>query len=102
MADSNSTGTPIPAQRYNNDQIARGEHLRWMSTLDLSDAATMKAAHLVAMLEFTYGDRGDFEAMAPHLQDEYMWACSTVARELRGMVRELATVERRLRDAAAR
>lgn len=82
-------------QRFTFAQVEHGEDLRWMDTSELVDRATMKASHLVAMLEITYGGGAEgFQALSTPLQDEYLWACSTVARELRATIRELTTQRR--------
>lgn len=90
-----------PPQGFTFDQIENGENLRWMETVDLVDRATMKASHLVAMLEVTYGCGAEsFQQLNARLQDEYLWGCSTIARELRATIRELTRIERRSRGAA--
>lgn len=91
------------ARGFTSTQIAHGEDLRWMTTIDLIDRATMKATHLIAMLEATYGGGAkSFQQMGSALQDDYLWGCSTLARELRATILELTTAERRSHDPARR
>lgn len=51
-------------------------------TLDRFDSLQQKLAQLDAMLNMSYGCAGEaFRNMNDALQDNYLWACSTLATE---------------------
>lgn len=51
-------------------------------TLDCIDSLNQKLAQLNAMLTMSYGEAGDaFRTMNGSLQDNFLWACSTLASE---------------------
>lgn len=60
-------------------------------TLDRLDSLNQKLAQLDAMLAMSYGTAGDsFRSMNESLQDNYLWACSTLARECKELACSLS------------
>lgn len=60
-------------------------------TLDRIDTLHKKLAQLEAMLHMTFGTAGDtFRAMSDSLQDNYLWACSTLTGECNALAEGLS------------
>ncbi len=58
--------------------------------LDACNEASILASKLNALLAMTYGEQGEsFRNMNDAIQDEYMWACSDMATDLRELVGKL-------------
>lgn len=58
--------------------------------IEMQDRATTLATKLNALLAMTYGEGGEnFRSMPDEMQDEYMWACSDMARELKDLIFKL-------------
>ncbi len=53
---------------------------------DIVDQLAARQSPLEALLAMTHGEAGEaFRAMSDALQDGFMWACSMIAREVRGL-----------------
>jgi hypothetical protein len=53
------------------------------NALALVDQLSARQVQLQSLLAMTYGDAGDaFRRLNPTLQDNYLWACSMMAREI--------------------
>ena len=60
------------------------------NALEEINTAHALATKLNALLAMTYGDQGEsFRCMSDCIQDEYMWACSDMAEELKKLVIKL-------------
>jgi hypothetical protein len=58
-----------------------------MTDLDRKDRMDAIAQKLSAMLTMTCGECGEsFRMMADYIQENYMWACADMARELQDLV----------------
>jgi hypothetical protein len=58
-----------------------------MVNLDHQDRIDEIVQKLSAMLTMTCGECGEpFRRMADNIQDNYMWACADMARELQNLV----------------
>ena len=63
--------------------------------LDLVDELDAKLTHLRAMLQQTYGGSGEsFRNYNNHIQDNYMWACATLADECQVLLAGLSELRR--------
>ena len=60
-------------------------------TLDRIDLLNQKLAQLDAMLVMAYGEGGEvFRNMNDHLQDNYLWACSSLAADCKDLAKYLS------------
>ncbi|WP_079436298.1 hypothetical protein [Zoogloea sp. LCSB751] len=58
--------------------------------LALVDQFSARQVQLLSLLAMTYGDAGDaFRRLSPALQDNYLWACSMLAREMQDLFEAL-------------
>lgn len=83
MAKTNSTAAPIvldyPSKHSRVYAIAPDA-----TRLDVQNLLESKMHHLAAMLVLTYGDRcEEFRNMNDEIQDNLMWACADLAREIK-------------------
>ena len=62
----------------------RQSHATPTNVADLEDLLSNKLAHLSAVLKPTFGECGHvFRMHSAEIQDNYAWACSTLADECR-------------------
>ena len=65
------------------------------NALAIVDQLSARQVQLLSLLAMTYGDAGDaFRRMNPTLQDNYLWACSMLAQEMRDLFEALRAAER--------
>lgn len=57
---------------------------------DLENLLTIRLAHLDALMVMTYGtEEGGFNSYGDKIKDDYLWACSNMARECRELFRQI-------------
>ncbi|CAG4919264.1 hypothetical protein [Paraburkholderia saeva] len=65
-----------------------------MFNLDHQDRADAIVQKLSAMLTVTCGECGEsFRMMADRIQDNYMWACADMARELQHLILDTSAAQ---------
>lgn len=66
--------------------------LKPLSSLDLMDKLGAKLVQLDALLARTYGEEGDtLRGCSGDIQDNYHWACSSMASECNALHTQLCT-----------